>query len=273
MVNYIRKDSLLQRKVSIYWVIIFAIIPTIGLIYFATLKTQVVASEPAPCDVYSSVTNTRIQSYEFTRPLLFYDVIEEDNRLADVKAKIQAFIEQKKSENVINTASVYLRKSGGWVAINQNELYTPASLTKVPIMITYLKDVEKNPSLMDRKFYFDHHFGDLPKQNIKVFAMEEKKYYTVRDLLHYMIAFSDNDALNVLYQNMNNATFRQLFSDLKMEAPNLEKDNFRINVSNYAKFLRILMNATYLSDELSNRIRVCKVQLFSIGRDDLAHYT
>ncbi len=251
MANYIKKDSFLERKIPVYWLLIALLIPTIGCIVLATRKTTIVASEAQPCDVYSSLTNARIQTYEFARPLLYYDVINEDSRLADVKSKIEAFIEQKKREGALSTASVYLRKGGGWIAINQDEQYSPASLEKVPILITYLKDVERDPALLNKQIFFEHHFGELPKQNIKVFSLVEKKYYSIKELLHAMIAYSDNDALNLLFQNMNNATFKQLYVDLKLEIPDLSIDVYKISVVNYSKFFRILINATYLSNDLS----------------------
>jgi hypothetical protein len=251
MANYIRKQPFLKRNVPMYWLLIFSFLPLIGFIALATRKTTTVAAEATPCDVYSSISNERIQTYEFARPLLYYDVNTEDARLAPLKSKINDFIEQKKHENILTVASVYLKKEGGWMTINPDEEYYPASLQKVPVMITYLKDIEKNPALLDKKLYFDKHFGELPTQNIKAFVLPEHQYYTVRDLIHYMIAYSDNDALNVLFQNMNMTTMRTLYEDLKLRVPDMTKVDYTISVANYIKFFRILINASYLSNDLS----------------------
>ncbi len=241
----------MNRKVPVYWLLLALVIPIVICYYLVLNRPVVVAAEEKPCDVYNSITNYRMQNYEFARPLLYYDVTSEDYRLAALKSRIETYIESKKHDNALTVASVYLRKGGGWFSINKDEQFKPASMQKVPIMITYLKDAEKNPSLLDKSLYFDRHFGELPKQNVKVFSLQEHKNYPIRELLKYMIAYSDNDALNLLYQNMNNNTFRQLFVDLNLPVPDLEKDNYTIDVMDYAKFFRVLINATYLNNDLS----------------------
>ncbi len=251
MTNYIKKESFFQRKVPMYLLLICALLPTIGLFIAATQKPTIIASDTQPCDIYSSVTNTRIQTYEFARPLLYYDVITEDYRLADLKSKIEAFIQHKKDEKVLTDASVYLKKGGGWMTINDKEQYTQASLGKVPMMIAYLKDAEFNPSILNKQIFFESPAPDAIPQNIKEFALQKRKYYTIKELLHYMIAYSDNDALNLLYQNMNMNTFNQLYVDLKLPIPDMSRFDVMVNVVDYMKFFRILINATYLSNDLS----------------------
>ncbi len=199
------------------------------------------------------VTRVRLNDYRLIHPLLYGDREMEDSRLVDLKRQIDQVIAEQKEKNMLIDASVYFRNmnDGGWFAINKDEEYTPASLQKVTIMMSYLKDAEQNSELLNKKLYFDKHFNNLPKQNIKAFTLQEHKSYAVKDLLQYMIAYSDNDALNVLYQNMNINTYSKLFTDLQLKVPDLESDGYTFTVKEFAVFFRILYNATYLSHNLS----------------------
>lgn len=51
------------------------------------------------------------------------------------------------------TIGVYVRNlnNGPWFGINENEKYSPASLMKVPILMTFLKWIELDPSILMKK--------------------------------------------------------------------------------------------------------------------------
>jgi len=251
-------ESLLQKKVPLLYVLLAILITSISCYIAATVRHEpkemaLSATNTPRFDYGLPVTRVRLNDYRLIHPLLYGDREIEDSRLAGLKNKINDFIDAKRQQNMLINASVYFRNmnDAGWFAIDKDEPYTPASLQKVSIMMSWLKDVERNPSLMNKMIYFDKHFDNLPKQNIKVFVLQEHKSYAVKDLLHYMIAFSDNDALNLLYQNMNNSTYNKLFTDLELKVPNLESDDYTYTVKDYALFFRILYNATYLSHDLS----------------------
>ncbi len=51
------------------------------------------------------------------------------------------------------TIGIYVRNlnNGPWFGINEDEKYSPASLMKVPILITFLKWIESDPNILTRK--------------------------------------------------------------------------------------------------------------------------
>jgi len=240
--------SFFSRKISLFWFLIITVF-FVGAGFYVLEhrpKEIQIVTQSSDCPTY--MNQIRLSSgYTFIHPLLLTDLTTEDSRLLAVKSNIEQFISQKKREGVLTGISVYLREldEGGWMAIYPDETYIPASLQKLTIMMSYIKDVEHNHALLDKKLYFDRHFENLPSQNIKVFSLKERQYYTVKDLLQYMIAYSDNDALNVLYQNMNNETYAKLFTDVQLPVPNLETDDYRVTVKDFTKFFRMLYSATY----------------------------
>ena len=52
---------------------------------------------------------------------------------------------------------VYVRNlnNGPWFGINENEAYSPASLMKVPVLMTYLRWAEIEPNLLNKKLFLD----------------------------------------------------------------------------------------------------------------------
>ncbi len=241
-----------KRKIIPVYLLIAVVFIPIFVVYFAmNLKPEVVIAQDKPCDVYNSLTNSRIQNYEFARPLLYYEISMEDVRMAALKHKLEQFLKEKKQGNEVIVASVYIKKGGGWITLNKNEEYFASDMQNVPLMITYLKQAEENPAILDKKLYFDRHIAANENANNTDFLLKEHNYYTIQELLHYMIAYSDDDAENLLELNKDDSIFRQLYVDLNLPVPSNEKRNYKIAVENYSKFYRILINATYLSNEMS----------------------
>jgi len=75
--------------------------------------------------------------------------------------------------------------------------------------------------------------------------------YTVRELLHYMIAYSDNNATSLLFANMDLNQFKKVFTDVGLTAPDLKAPNYPMSAREFTYFMRLLYNASYLSNKNS----------------------
>jgi beta-lactamase class A len=66
---------------------------------------------------------------------------------AQVREAVERYIAEAKKKGIANTIAVYYRdlNNGPTFGLDSSELFTPASLLKVPIMIAYLKKAEKDP--------------------------------------------------------------------------------------------------------------------------------
>ncbi len=253
------KNFLLNKKVSVIWVIFIPLMSMVLLSSFMMNRgflpvSTEVATKPsvtvADCPV--NMDQIRENKSAFVKPLLLTDVLIQDRSMSSLKSQLENYISQKISSNTFQIASIYVRKldNGSYISINGNELYNPASLMKVAYLITYLKEAETKPSLLQKKIFFDKHFQEGNNQNIVSFSLKEKHNYTISDLLQAMIVYSDNDATALLQQNINSTIFKKLFVDLQLPAPPLQGEYF-IGASDYAKFLRVLYSSTYLDAAFS----------------------
>ncbi len=78
------------------------------------------------------------------------------------------------------------------------------------------------------------------------------KIYTIEELLEAMIVDSDNVATILLEKQLELDKTKQVFSDFAVALPsNLQTSENFITAAEYASFLRVLYNSTYLNKESS----------------------
>jgi len=195
--------------------------------------------------------------FEFVNPLLeCQDRSGESSReLVPFKTKLEELAESGMKSRAISSVSVYFRdlNNGPWFGINEKELFIPASLLKVPIMMAYLKEAQTDPQLLKKKItYSGENYQDNDREYIRA-AVEAEfgKTYTVEDLLYLMIVYSDNNA-TLLLSNSGWAITKKVYDTMGLPLPSLVKDDYAIPVKTYASFFRILFNASYLNKEMSN---------------------
>jgi beta-lactamase class A len=148
------------------------------------------------------------------------------------------------------SASVFLEDltDGTWMQVNPAETYHPASMIKVVTLITYMRMAEADPKLLDKQFQVNT-LKDIPvpTQSFVSKTIEPGRSYTIRELLHSMIAYSDNYATWMLNSQIDLEAFRKVFTELGLARPNVADRDFRMTVMAYSKFLKVLYNASYLT--------------------------
>lgn len=196
----------------------------------------------------SKINTLRNHQYKFTRPLIAFDLGEESNVLMPVKEQLSLLIQQGKNSGNLFEASVYLRdlETGQYISINNDLQYHPGSLIKVPMLMYYLHESESDPNLLDKKLILTGN-GSAPTQTFNDKQIQFNKEYTIRELLKYMAAYSDNRATALLNMNCQVPKFKTLFSDLGLIQPDVTDTNFAMTVRDYSVFMRVLYNATYLN--------------------------
>ncbi|MEO8146176.1 MAG: serine hydrolase [Bacteroidia bacterium] len=249
-------ENFLSLKIPMY-VLLLSVAGVISVSYLIVNFSHKAISKPIVTLEKSTnpppVHVIRQNDYELIKPLLLGDLGDEDVSLFPLKEEIKKYVDQQKSAGIITSASVYLRKlnNGYWISVNEGEEYSPGSLMKVPTMITYLKDAERNPELLNKEILFKKHFGGIPEQTLTGKTLVEGKTYTVKELIYYMIVYSDNDAAALLNQNVNFATMQKLFADIQLPVPNSGQPDYLVNSSDYSRFFRILYNGSYLNWDMS----------------------
>lgn len=208
------------------------------------------------------VVTLRDLNEEIINPLVDVEVPETIGE-GKIKTIIQAINDSSKSSEdngAIQRIGVYFRdlKEGAWYGYHESELFAPASLLKVPVMIAYLKMSENNPAVLSEMIPYDDTYP-LPDQNLGMDFAPEKtvvkgKSYSVDDLLSYMIIYSDNNAKNLLLLHLDEKKLNDVYSDLGMNSVATAGPTSNIlSVKDTATAYRVLYNATYLSNANSRK--------------------
>lgn len=201
--------------------------------------------EDLPCDDVSIV---RDNSPSLTKPFLFADVSCESDALQPLKQELMTCIDAQKASGKIARASVYYKELNSlhWTTANGDELYYPGSMMKVPLLMTILKQVQRDKSILERKIQFQSPVKLsvlVPVEN----PMQIGNFYSVQELLERMILFSDNDATTLLFSVYDKALYDDLFLKLSIPVQDGADVYYRISSSDMSKFLRVLYNASFLS--------------------------
>jgi beta-lactamase class A len=212
---------------------------------------------PGNDPVSSPGIEIRPGGYEFINPLLECDMSQnavEGKDLRVLKQKIKTAIENKKKEQGISHVSVYFRdlNNGPWIGVEEKAPFSPSSLLKVPLMIAILKDAETNPRILQQRLTYTDREDANAFENINPSkAIMRGKPYTVEELIHFTIVYSDNNAYLLLLKNFPQTKLIKVYSELGVEVPYDSKKEDFMSVKEYASFFRILFNASYLNREMS----------------------
>lgn len=196
--------------------------------------------------------------YKFINPLLECNNNIANNNLSTLKHQIENIVRQQIDYKNISFASIYFRdlNNGPWFGINEKEYFTPASLVKVPVLITYYKKAEKNPEILKQNIINQIEADGVSIQNIKpTETMAPDQNYTIEDLINRMIIYSDNDAYNDLTKNIDGNEILQTYKDLDIDISQIftNPNGNILTVRDYASFFRILYNASYLNKDMSEK--------------------
>lgn len=239
---------ILSFKINFKYVSVLVFISVIAT-YFITQHFFVdKASEPST-NVANTLQVKRLEGYRFIKPLLFVDSNVESSAFSSLNQSISQVISEYKSKGVITSAAVYLKdfEENAWSGINIEEKFKPGSLLKIPELIAFLKMNEKNPGLLDKKYLFNQQLQSDKKPVFTSKSIQLGQSYSVRELLKFMIVHSDNNATFILNSILDIETFKKVFVDLGLDAPDWNASDYPVNVKDVSIFMRALYNASYLS--------------------------
>ncbi|MFA6260482.1 MAG: serine hydrolase [Bacteroidia bacterium] len=168
-----------------------------------------------------------------------------------IEQRIDDFCKQYKGVVV----SYYFRdlNNGLSIGINEKQLFSPASLMKVPILIAVLKEAETNPGILDKAIQYNERDFSMVDEEAGI-AKVDGNLYPVNVLLEHCIMYSDNRATLMLMALIGKDKLIKVEDDLNLHIKNeyTEQTNF-VSVKHYAGVFRILYNAAYLNESMSER--------------------
>lgn len=193
---------------------------------------------------------TRISGYRNIRPLLTTEQVCASPRYDGIKAGVERILDDYRRAGTITDAAMYMRdfRKAEWTACNGDALFEPGSLMKIPLMMTYLRMAEKDPSVMHRPMVLAA--GALPPKQV-FFPPSESivpgRPYTVTELLDQAIGRSDNLAVAVLLRNVEMARMHRTYIDLGLADFKNDDSSYPISAKDFSVFMKALYSATYLS--------------------------
>jgi len=180
-----------------------------------------------------------------------------DPELRPMREHVEKFIRENVKQRWGDEVSIYFRELNDGLAfsIGKDSQFYPASLLKVPDMISVLKKAETSPQLLTKRIAYNN--PDLKSyQNTDVAdKLSFGRSYTVEDLLKRTIDYSDNVSSLLLEEAINKIDLRKTYDDLGIPDPYYLNDEsgYMLSVELYASFFRVLFNASYLNREMSEK--------------------
>ena len=222
----------------------------VGLYFILGLVVGVLATV-----LYNKTTDDRAGACTAMYPLTSQSLDcagykESFERLHALQSKLDDAVPQYLAEKKAIRISVWVRDliTKQWAAENENELYDPASLIKLPLAIALYKTAEVEPSILAQRLTYTQKsgFGDNTQDFAPAPTLTLGNQYSVLDLIKAMLINSDNNAKNVLMGFLDSKIFSNTLLDLGIAVPSDTETHDFITVKSYANIFRTLYNASYL---------------------------
>jgi hypothetical protein len=255
--------SLLQRRIPFYFLLVFlAACCIVGYLALPDSPSATPGSNQQE-DSNRSVQKPlflknlkllRKNGFSFAHPVVLDYLDSESTELHALKEDLEHIIGEYKSTGVLSTASVYIEDlaNDAWIEINHTEVYHPASLLKITILLGYLKKSEEEPGILERSLVLSPN-SYAPGQTFEEQHIKPGVPYTVKELLFKMITLSDNYATSLLDQNLDLGIVADLFSTLEINTGDFKKTDYTMRAKDYSKFFQVLYNASFLNQKNSEQ--------------------
>lgn len=148
--------------------------------------------------------------------------------------------------------SIYFEylSTGANIAVSKDAQFYPASLLKLPVAMAVAKKIDKGQWQWDNKLVLmasdkDDKFGDLYKE-------ETGSVFTIEELVRRSLVDSDNTAHFILIRNLELDEIESVYAHMGLNGF-LDSDG-SISAKRYSVILRTLYNASFLTDNSSQKL-------------------
>jgi beta-lactamase class A len=179
---------------------------------------------------------------------------------------LRRFIDARVAARDASKISVYFRdlRLGPTFGLHETEEFAPASLLKLPLVLTYFALDEAAPGLLQMPLTYS---SDLVREKDALLRqkaaaksdLRDGGTYPIEELLRSTLEYSDNVAYLLLIDYLSNSVpegtrnVLRTFQELGVVDPRDITEEVA-SVRGYASLLRILYNASYLSVEASEKV-------------------
>ncbi len=162
---------------------------------------------------------------------------------------LRTFLNTYEADPNISIYFEYLN-TGSNISINKDAEFWPASMLKVPVAMAVAKKIEKGEWKWDNKLVLmasdkDEKFGNL-------YLEKTGTTFTIEDLVRRALVDSDNTANFILVRNLEVSEITDAYDHMGLSDFFSSAGN--IGAKKYSVIFRALYNASYLSEESSQKI-------------------
>jgi len=180
-----------------------------------------------------------------------------DPELRPMRDHVEKFLSENIKKKWGDDVSVYFRElnDGLTFDIGKDSQFYPASLLKVPLMISVLKKAEANPRILTKRIVYNNPELKAYQNSDVADKLVFGRSYTIEDLLERTIETSDNISSLLVEEQLSDKDLKKTYDDLGIPDPYYLNDQagYLLSVELYASFFRILFNASYLNREMSEK--------------------
>jgi beta-lactamase class A len=198
------------------------------------------------------------EDFRFIRRSILQNGLNDPRKIGELRPfryKVDALIDEKIEAGEATFVAVYFRdlENGNRFGIRENEPFSPEEQLKLPLMIAYYKWAETNPLVLRKQLAFTPAaLPPEPRMLRPPHPLEAGRSYSVNELIFRMVAYGDNASYALLAGNLPPARLRRIFKDLYVNYDPAKKET-AFSLSAYGAFFRVLFNASYLSEEMSEK--------------------
>lgn len=177
-----------------------------------------------------------------------------------LRQKTETIVSSLISSKKVDRVSVFYRDLNNrqWFGINENDVFAPGSLLKLPLAIAYYKlaEVDQNILSLKNKYIPPTAVNAFDEQYLKPEKeLEPNMTYTVEEMIERMIEYSDNAPVAILMGGVDVKFVEKVYIDLGLRLSLSEDENKDfVSVKTQSAMLRTLFNASYLNQFYSNKL-------------------
>lgn len=213
-----------------------------------------------PTEYTEQYRQTRSGGYEYINPLVDFESIESAKvgELFALQKELDEYVSNTTEDynaTKVSHISIYYKdlNSGGWIGVNENEKFSPASLLKLPIMIATYKLAEIDPTILTTEVEFRRKEERIYQIVEPEETLIEGQIYTIDTYIERLIKYSDNNAIEPILSSLEYTELANVYKDLGIPNPYETEAEDVMTVKDYASFFRILYNASYLNKDMSTK--------------------
>ncbi len=212
-----------------------------------------------------------VSNLQFIKPNINCDVSDQKAAsLSDLQDRLRVLTEGYKNIGKAKRIGIFVRDltSNRFAGVNDNDVFYMASFLKIPVLIGGYKLAEVEPRILDQEIQYD---GTPNLYDTQIIKPKEQLVagtkYTIRELMHRAIVYSDNTAAQLLFNYYPSEFIDRILQALGIQItrPTNENENL-ITARTYAGVFRMLYNSSYLTEEYSNSaLKTLSQSTFSNG--------